>query len=70
MRDRKDYTKMVQQYADQFTLYAGIDDPLLPFKDLRELANQLLITFIPLNSGHMSLQENLPDVLDKMPFID
>ncbi len=70
MKNRKDRTSLLKNFRGEKYMICGTEDPILPFSELKQLAFKSETTFKKVKSGHMSLTENIEEIVKIMYFID
>ena len=51
-------------------MISGIKDPIIPFYSSRKIANKTHSKLLKVNTGHMSINENIDEIVKIMRFID
>jgi pimeloyl-ACP methyl ester carboxylesterase len=70
MKIRKDRTAVLKKFSKPKFIIAGTKDPIMPFDEIKNLANSCNCSFHSLNGGHMSTIENRVEMLKLMYFIE
>ena len=63
MRDRPDRTSVLKNFSKEKIMVSGIYDPIVPFTTSKALASLTNTEFIKVSGGHMSLIENLEEIV-------
>jgi len=63
LKNRKDRTEILQLYSGEKIIIAGKNDPVVPFKEIKVIAEKTNSTFISFEDGHMSYLENEEELL-------
>ncbi|MBW2961899.1 alpha/beta hydrolase [Mesonia sp. JHPTF-M18] len=66
LKNRKDRTKVLQQYKGEKVIISGKNDPVVPFQEIKEIAEQAHSNFIAFEDGHMSYLENREELGEKL----
>ncbi|OAD90692.1 alpha/beta hydrolase [Aequorivita soesokkakensis] len=69
MRDRKDRTEILKNFNKEKYLVLAEEDPILPFLEVKEVAEKCNASVKIIGGGHMSLVENLNSVAEYLHFI-
>ncbi|MCW9037226.1 alpha/beta hydrolase [Altibacter sp.] len=70
MRDRKDRTSVLRQFAGPKYMICGTKDPIVPLPISEILAKHCHTELIKVVGGHLLLTENYDEIIKKMHFID
>ena len=70
MKNRKDRTSVLTSFKGKKIMISGVKDPIIPFSISRKIANKSHSKFLKVNSGHMSINENINEIVKIMRFID
>lgn len=70
MKIRTDHTELFKKFEGQKMIIAGKDDPVLNFKELKELSEYCQSEFYVLENGHMSFIEDRDELTKIVHFID
>jgi pimeloyl-ACP methyl ester carboxylesterase len=63
MRDRSDRTSVLKNFSKEKIMVSGICDPIVAFTTSKALASLTNTQFIKVSGGHMSLIENLEEIV-------
>lgn len=70
IKNRKDRTSVLKSFKGNKFMISGIKDPIIPFSSSRKIANKSNSKLLKVNSGHMSVNENINEIVEIMHFID
>ena len=70
MRDRKDRTSILENFKGKKYMISGIEDPIIPISNSEKNALTTNTKIYKVNSGHMSVNENIDEIIKIMYFID
>ncbi|MFK5981868.1 MAG: alpha/beta hydrolase [Flavobacteriaceae bacterium] len=70
MRDRKDRTSILKNFKGEKYIISGIEDPIIPISNSEKNALITNSELYKVNSGHMSVNENIDEIIKIMHFID
>ena len=70
MKNRKDRTSVLTSFKGNKFMISGIKDPIIPFSSSRKIANKSHSKLLKVNTGHMSINENINEIVKIMRFID
>ncbi len=70
MKNRKDRTPFLKNFSGNKYLICGEIDPIVPFFEVKKAALQSNSTLINVKSGHMSITENIDEIVKIMRFIE
>lgn len=70
MKNRKDRTSILKHFKGEKYMICGAEDPILSFSELKQLAIKSKTTLKKVKSSHMSLTENIEEIVKIMHFID
>ena len=70
MKNRKDRTIVLKNFSGKKYLICGEIDPIISYKEVKKAALQSNSTLLNVKSGHMSLIENIDEIIKIMQFID
>ncbi len=66
LKNRKDRTEVLQQFEGRKVIIAGKNDPVVPFKEIQEIAEKTHSAFIAFEDGHMSYLENREELMEAL----
>ena len=70
MRDREDRSEMLKHFDGSKIIVAGTKDSVVPISDSRKAANYTGSKLIEVESGHMTLVENVKEIIKIVHFIE
>jgi pimeloyl-ACP methyl ester carboxylesterase len=70
MRDRKDRTSVLKNFKGEKYMISGIEDPIIPISNSEKIASITNTKLYKVQSGHMSVNENIDEIVKIMYFID
>ena len=70
MKVRKDRTSVLKSFKGKKYMISGIEDPIIPILNTEEIAKSSKTKLFKVNSGHMSINENIDEIIKIMHFID
>ena len=70
MRDRKDRSAVLKRFNGSKIIVAGTKDEVVPVEDSRKAAKQTGAQLIEIESGHMTLVENVKEISKIVHFIE
>jgi len=70
MRDRKDRTSILKNFKGKKYMISGIEDPIIPISSSEKNASETNTKLYKVNSGHMSINENINEIKNVMHLID
>ena len=70
MRDRKERTSILKNFKGKKYMISGIEDPIIPISDSKQIAKESEAKLYKVQSGHMSINENIDEIIKIMHFID
>ena len=70
MRDREDRSEMLKHFGGSKIIVAGTKDSVVPISDSRKAANYTGSKLIEVESGHMTLVENVKEIINIVHFIE
>lgn len=70
MRDRKDRTSVLKNFKGKKYMISGIEDPIIPIFNSEKVALETNTKLHKVNSGHMSINENIDEIINFLHFIE
>lgn len=70
MKIRKDRTSVLKSFQVDKYMISGIEDPIVPISSSEKVANESQTKLLKVNSGHMSVNENIDEIVKIMRFIE
>jgi len=70
MRDRKDRTSILKNFKGEKYMISGIEDPIIPISSSEKTTIITNTKLFRVQSGHMSINENIDEIVKIMHFID
>ena len=70
MKERKDRTSILKSFKGKKYMISGIDDQIIPFSSSKKVAKSSQTKLIKVDSGHMSINENINKIIEIVYFID
>ena len=70
LKNRKDRTSVLQNFKGKKYMICGENDLIVPFNESKKVANISKTTLKNVKSGHMSVNENIDEIIKMMHFID
>ena len=70
MKIRKDRTSVLKSFQGDKYMISGIEDPIISISSSEKVANESQSKLLKVNSGHMSINENIDEIIKIMHFID
>jgi len=70
MKIRKDRTSILKSFKGNKYLISGIYDPIIPISSSKKITLETKTKLYKVNSGHMSVNENLEEIIKIMHFIE
>lgn len=70
MKLRKDRTFILKSFKGKKYMISGIEDPIISFSNSEKIATSSRTKLIKVNSGHMSINENIDEITNFMHFVD
>ena len=70
MRDRKDRTSVSKNFKGEKYMISGIEDPIIPISNSEKIASITNTKLYKVQSGHMSVNENIDEIIKTMLLID
>ncbi len=70
MKNRIDRTSVLKSFKGKKYLICGENDPIVPFSEVKKIAIKSNTTLKNVESGHMSVNENIDEIIKIMHFID
>jgi pimeloyl-ACP methyl ester carboxylesterase len=70
MKNRKDRTSVLTSFKGNKFIISGIKDPIIPFSNSKKTATKSHTKLLKVNSGHMSINENINEIVKIMHLID
>ena len=70
MKIRKDRTSILKSFQGDKYMISGIEDPIVPISSSEKTANESQTKLLKVKSGHMSINENIDEIIKIMYFID
>lgn len=70
MKNRKERTSVLKSFKGKKYMICGEKDPIIAFTETKKVANYSKTTLIKVKSGHMSLTENIDEIVKIVHFID
>ncbi len=70
MKIRKDRTSILKSFQGDKYMISGIEDPIISISSSEKVANESQAKLLKVNSGHMSINENIDEIIKIMHFID
>ena len=70
MKIRKDRTSVLKNFKGEKYMISGIEDPIIPISTSEKIANDTKTKLYKVQSGHMSVNENIDEIIKMMYFID
>tara|TARA_B100000809_G_scaffold266767_1_gene331384 strand:+ start:5779 stop:6555 length:777 start_codon:yes stop_codon:yes gene_type:complete len=62
MKSRKDRTSVLKSFKGKKFMISGIEDPIIPFPNSQKVANESQTKLFKIDSGHMSINENIDEI--------
>tara|TARA_B110000046_G_scaffold158079_1_gene169831 strand:+ start:119 stop:895 length:777 start_codon:yes stop_codon:yes gene_type:complete len=69
MKNRKDRTSVLTSFKGNKLMISGIEDPLIPFSNSEKISIESQTKLFKVNSGHMSINENIDEIVTVMDLI-
>ena len=69
MKNRKDRTSVLTSFKGNKLMISGIEDPLIPFSNSEKISIESQTKLFKVNSGHMSINENIDEIVTVMHLI-
>lgn len=70
MKIRKDRTSILKSFQGDKYMISGIEDPIISITSSENIANKSNTNLFKVDSGHMSINENIDEIVKIMHFID
>ena len=70
MKVRKDRASVLKSFMGKKYMISGIEDQIIPILNSEEIANSSQTKLFKVDSGHMSINENIDEIVKIMHFID
>lgn len=70
MKTRKNRTSILKNFKGKKYLISGIDDPIISFSSSEKIALETKTELYKVKSGHMSVNENINEIVKIMYFIE
>ena len=70
MKIRKDRTSVLKNFKGNKYMICGENDPIVPFSEVKKIAINSKTTLKNVESGHMSVNENIDEIIKIMYFIE
>lgn len=70
MKVRKDRTSILKSFKGEKYMISGKEDPVIPFSSSKKVAKLSQTKLLKVSSGHMSINENIDEIVKIMHFID
>ena len=70
MKIRKDRTSVLKSFQGDKYMISGIEDPIIPISSSEKVANESQTKLLKVQSGHMSVNENIDEIVEIVYFID
>ncbi len=70
LKNRKDRTSILKNFRGNKYMICGENDPIVPFPEVKEVAFKSKTTLKSVKSGHMSVNENIDEIINLMHFIE
>lgn len=70
MRDRKDRTSILKNYKGKKYMISGIEDPIIPISNSKKNASETNTKLFKVHSGHMSINENIDEIIKIMYLVE
>ena len=70
MKIRKDRTSVLKSFQGDKYMISGIEDPIITISSSEKVANESQTKLLKVRSGHMSVNENIDEIVKIMLFID
>jgi pimeloyl-ACP methyl ester carboxylesterase len=70
MKIRKDRTTILKNFTGNKYMISGIEDPIIPISSSEKIAIETKTKLYKVQSGHMSINENIDEIIKIMYFID
>ena len=70
MKIRKNRTSTLKNFKGKKYMICGFDDPIIPFSSSEKIALETNTTLYKVNSGHMSVNENIDEIVKIAHFIE
>tara|TARA_R110000787_G_scaffold15134_3_gene46821 strand:+ start:35346 stop:36122 length:777 start_codon:yes stop_codon:yes gene_type:complete len=70
MKIRKDRTSVLKYFQGKKFMISGIEDPIIPFSSSEKTSIESQTKLFKVDSGHMSINENIDEIVKIMYFVD
>jgi len=70
MKIRKDRTSILKNFKGKKYMISGIEDPIIPISTSKKIVTDTKTKLYKVQSGHMSINENIDEIVKIMHFID
>jgi len=70
MKVRKDRTSVLKEFKGEKYMISGIEDPIIPISNSEKEALETNSKLYKVNSGHMSINENIDEIIKIVHFIE
>jgi len=70
MKNRLDRSSILKSFKGRKYMISGVDDPIIPFSSSEKIALEAKTELYKVKSGHMSVNENINEIVKIMHFIE
>ncbi len=70
MKIRKDRTSVLKNFKGKKYMISGVEDPIIPISNSEKTASLTNTKLYKVQSGHMSINENIDEIIKIMYFVD